>query len=34
VAHLVIGAVGLPLVSWGISSLVLLVTKKVARRSA
>ena len=34
VAHLVIGAVVLPLVSWGISSLVLLVTKKVAPRSA
>ena len=34
VAHLVIGAVVLPLVSWGVSSLVLLVTKKVAPRSA
>ena len=34
VAHLVIGAVILPLVSWGVSSLVLLVTKKVAPRSA
>ena len=34
VAHLVIGAIVLPLVSWGISSLVLLVTKKVAPRSA
>ena len=33
VAHLVIGAVILPLVSWGVSSLVLLVTKKVAPRS-
>jgi hypothetical protein len=29
-AHLVIAAVVLPLVSWGVSSLVLLVTKKVA----
>lgn len=34
VAHLVIAAVILPLVSWGVSSLVLLVTKKVAPRSA
>ena len=34
VAHLVLGAVVLPLVSWGVSSLVLLVTKKVAPRSA
>jgi hypothetical protein len=34
VAHLVIGVVILPLVSWGVSSLVLLVTKKVAPRSA
>jgi len=34
VAHLVLGAVILPLVSWGVSSLVLLVTKKVAPRSA
>jgi hypothetical protein len=34
VAHLVIGAVILPLVSWGISSVVLLVTKKVAPRPA
>ena len=34
VAHLVIGAVVFPLVSWGVSSLVLLVTKKVAPRSA
>ena len=33
VAHLVLGAVILPLVSWGVSSLVLLVTKKVAPRS-
>jgi hypothetical protein len=33
-AHLVIGAVVLPLVSWGVSSLVLLVTKKVAPRTA
>src|SRR5512143_3590491 len=30
VAHLVIGAVVLPLLSWGIGSLVMLVTKKVA----
>jgi hypothetical protein len=34
VAHLVVASVVLPLVSWGISSLVLLVTKKVAPRSA
>ena len=34
VAHLVIGAVVFPLVSWGVSSLVLLVTKKVAPRTA
>ena len=34
VAHLVIGAVVFPLVSWGVSSLVMLVTKKVAPRSA
>ena len=34
VAHLIVGAVILPLISWGISSLVLLVTKKVAPRSA
>jgi hypothetical protein len=33
-AHLVIAAVVLPLVSWGISSLVMLVTKKVAPRTA
>jgi hypothetical protein len=33
-AHLVLGAVVLPLVSWGVGSLVLLVTKKVAPRSA
>ncbi len=33
VAHLVLGIVILPLVSWGVSSLVLLVTKKVAPRS-
>jgi len=32
-AHLVIAAVILPLVSWGISSLVMLVTKKVAPRT-
>lgn len=34
VAHLVVAAVILPLVSWGVSSLVLLVTKSVAPRSA
>ena len=34
VAHLVIAAVVLPLVSWGLSSLVMLVTKKVAARPA
>ena len=34
VAHLVIAAVVLPLVSWGIGSLVMLVTKKVAPRAA
>ncbi|HXK09284.1 MAG TPA: hypothetical protein VMT70_06565 [Vicinamibacteria bacterium] len=34
VAHLVIGAVVLPLVAWGISSLVLLVTRKVAPKAA
>lgn len=34
VAHLVVAAVILPLVSWGVSSLVLLVTKKVAPRPA
>jgi hypothetical protein len=34
VAHLVIAAVVLPLLSWGVSSLVLLVTKKVAPRTA
>jgi hypothetical protein len=33
-AHLVIAAVVLPLVSWGVSSLVMLVTKKVAPRTA
>ena len=33
-AHVVVAAVVLPLVSWGISSLVLLVTKKVAPRAA
>jgi hypothetical protein len=33
-AHLVIAAVILPLVSWGVSSLVMLVTKKVAPRTA
>jgi hypothetical protein len=33
-AHLVIAAVVLPLVSWAISSLVLLVTKKVAPKAA
>jgi hypothetical protein len=34
VAHLVIAAVVLPLVSWGVSSLVMLATKKVAPRTA
>jgi hypothetical protein len=34
IAHLVVGSVILPLVSWAISSLVLLVTKKAAPRSA
>ena len=34
VAHLVVAAVVLPLVSWGVSSLVMLVTKKVAPRPA
>jgi len=33
-AHLVIAAVILPLVSWGVSSLVMLVTKRVAPRTA
>jgi hypothetical protein len=33
-AHVVVAAVILPLVSWGISSLVLLVTKKVAPKAA
>jgi hypothetical protein len=33
-AHLVIAAVVLPLVSWAISSLVLLVTRKVAPKAA
>jgi hypothetical protein len=32
--HLVIAAVILPLVGWGVSSLVMLVTKKVAPRTA
>lgn len=34
VAHLVVAAVVLPLITWGISSLVLLVTKKLAPRPA
>ncbi len=33
-AHLVIAAVVLPLVSWAVSSLILLVTRKVAARNA
>jgi hypothetical protein len=33
-AHLVVGGVVLPLISWGISSLVMLVTKKVAPRAS
>jgi hypothetical protein len=34
VAHLVVAVVFLPLISWGLSSLVLLVTRKVAPRAA
>jgi hypothetical protein len=34
VAHLIVGSIVLPLVSWAIGSLVLLITKKVAPRSA
>lgn len=34
VAHLVVGAVVMPLIGWGVSSLVMLVTKKVAPRPA
>src|SRR5205823_5878524 len=34
VAHLVVAAVVLPLIGWGVSSLVMLVTKKVAPRPA
>ncbi len=34
VAHVVIAVVVLPLVSWGVSSLIMLVTKKVAPRTA
>ncbi len=34
VAHLIVGGVILPLLGWGISSVVLLVTKKVAPRPA
>lgn len=34
VAHLVIAVVVLPLVSWGVSSLIMLVTKRVAPRTA
>ena len=34
VAHVVIAVVVLPLVSWGVSSLVMLVAKKVAPRTA
>lgn len=33
-AHLVIGAVVMPLVGWGVSSLVMLVTKQAAPRQA
>jgi hypothetical protein len=33
-AHLVVAAVILPLISWGLSSLIMLVTKKVAPRRA
>jgi hypothetical protein len=32
--HVVVGSVVLPLMSWAISSLVLLVTRKVAPRAA
>jgi hypothetical protein len=34
VAHLVVAAVILPLLSWGVSSLIMLVTRKVAPRKA
>ena len=34
VAHLIVGSIVLPLVSWAIGSLVLFATKKVAPRSA
>ncbi len=34
VAHLVVGAVALPLVTWLVGSLILFVTKKVAPRAA
>ncbi len=34
VAHLAVAAVILPLISWGLSSLIMLVTKKVAPRRA
>ena len=34
VAHLIVGAVALPLISWLIGSLILFVTKKVAPRAA
>lgn len=34
IAHLVVAAVVLPLISWGLSSLVLFVTKKLAPRRA
>lgn len=34
IAHLVVAAVILPLISWGLSSLVLFVTKKLAPRRA
>jgi len=34
VAHLIVGSVVLPLMSWAISSLVLLVTKRAAPRTA
>ena len=33
-AHIVVGAVVFPLISWGVSALVMLVTKKVAPRTA
>ena len=34
VSHLTIGMVAAPLVLWGVASLVLLITKRLARRAA